>query len=337
MSRQGKDFELAYKWLYEMDQEKYTVTSPAYLYDPFSEDKREIDILVEFYDNNHIKRKMAIECRNRSKKQDVMWIEQLQQKKEDLSLDYILATTTTDFTKGAIKKARKHGVIIEKAESINQNYIHDIVEEKFFCDVFFFKLTFEELLFLNKDGDIVSYKNFFQALSFSEQMELLNELNGDLYYSINPYDILLESNVSKNIFFQNDKDNSMNICDTILFNDDKPAFFRKKDIIMIKYKIKITPFRLSLPLDKSLSVFEVEENINKKYRVRFGNEEEYIELGYIESSNYANINLSQRKYLRLAGGNLNLNTIFPNTTNIPQIDWKTIQHHFGEFDFGHIK
>ena len=114
LARKGKQFEQAYKWLYDLDKDKYTVTSPAYLYDSFAERKREIDVLVEFRDADNIKRKMAIECRDRSHNQDVMWIEQLQQKKEDLSLDYILATTTADFTTSAIKKAKAHGILIEK-------------------------------------------------------------------------------------------------------------------------------------------------------------------------------------------------------------------------------
>ena len=65
MPRIGKNFELAYKWLYDLDKDKYKVTSPAYLYDPFSERKREVDVLIEFYDNSNINRKLAIECRDR--------------------------------------------------------------------------------------------------------------------------------------------------------------------------------------------------------------------------------------------------------------------------------
>ncbi len=65
MPRKGKDFELVYKWWYDLDKEKYKVTSPAYLYDQFAERKREIDVLVEFCDNDNVNRKLAIECRSR--------------------------------------------------------------------------------------------------------------------------------------------------------------------------------------------------------------------------------------------------------------------------------
>ena len=40
MARKGRKFELAYKWLYDLDKDKYKVTSPAYLYDPFADEER---------------------------------------------------------------------------------------------------------------------------------------------------------------------------------------------------------------------------------------------------------------------------------------------------------
>ena len=61
MARKGRKFELAYKWLYDLDKDKYKVTSPAYLYDPFADEEREIDVLVEFKDGNNIDRKL-INC-----------------------------------------------------------------------------------------------------------------------------------------------------------------------------------------------------------------------------------------------------------------------------------
>ena len=88
MARKGREFEKAYEWLYSLD-ERFTVTSPAFLYDKAAEEKREVDVLVEYTDAKGLPRKICIECRDRGKPQDVMWIEQLQQKREDLGLDYL--------------------------------------------------------------------------------------------------------------------------------------------------------------------------------------------------------------------------------------------------------
>lgn len=94
-----KKLELAYKLI----NKKYTVTSPAMLYDKTTNSKREVDILIEYIDDKRLNRKIGIECRDRKKVEDSMWIEQLTTKKEDLELDCIIATTTRTFTKNAIK------------------------------------------------------------------------------------------------------------------------------------------------------------------------------------------------------------------------------------------
>lgn len=65
MARKGRGFELAYEWLYELD-EKYTVTCPAYVFDKAANENREVDVLVEYLDSKGFNRKIAIECRNRS-------------------------------------------------------------------------------------------------------------------------------------------------------------------------------------------------------------------------------------------------------------------------------
>ncbi len=337
LARKGKQFEQAYKWLYDLDKDKYTVTSPAYLYDPFAERKREIDVLVEFMDGDNIKRKMAIECRDRSHKQDVMWIEQLQQKKEDLSLDYILATTTADFTTSAIKKAKAHGVIIEKAEIFNANSLEGTLENEFFSDVFFFKLSFEYLYFVMDGNCVKPFKEFVKKLNFVEQVELMTSLNKDFYYAIEPHKYLKKANIENEIFFQNNKDNSVTITNKIVLKDSAPSIMLRKGVVALLFKIKIIPFRLSLPLNKSLSVFEVEEKRNKKFIAVFGNEDDNMEIGYIESKVYSDINLKKRKYFRLAGGRMNINTIFPGDRSELKINWdKIINEFLGEFDFSKI-
>lgn len=338
MARKGRDFELAYKWLYDLDKSKYKVTSPAFLYDPFAEKKREIDVLVEFCDKNNLNRKMAIECRDRKAPQDVLWIEQLQKKKEDLSLDYILATTTSNFTEGAINKARNHGVIIERAESFNLESIKEVTSDEFFVDIFFFKLTFKELVFLVKDAGWIEFEDYIKKLNFAEKMELMKFLNDDYYFSIEPHELLKEAKIESGEFFDNDKDNSIVINNEVYFDEyNIPKFFEKKNIMCFKDKIKISPFRLSLPLNKSLSITDVQEGKSKKYCAVFGNDEDYFEIGYINEEFYNNINLKKRSYLRYAGGSMRVNTLFPNVKKNINIDWDEIARDLlGEFDFEEI-
>ena len=338
MARKGRKFELAYKWLYDLDKDKYKVTSPAYLYDPFADEEREIDVLVEFKDGNNIDRKLAIECRDRKAAQDVLWIEQLQKKKEDLSLDYILATTTSKFTKGAINKARSHGVIIERAETFNLESIKEVTSNEFFSDIFFFKIAFKELSFLVKDEGWIEFKEYIKKLNFIEQIELRNVLNNEYYYTIDPHEFLKESKIKDDVFFQNDKDNSIVIDSDVHFlKEDVPALFKRKNILGLKNKIKVSPFRLSLPLNKSLSVLGGDDGKNKKYCAVFGNDEDYFEFGYIDNDYYNNMKLKKRKYMRCAGGSMRVNTLFPSGEKKIHIDWnRIIKDFWGEFDFSEV-
>ena len=68
MVRKGRNFEIAYKQLYELDKDKYKVESPAFITDKVTGNKREIDVLVKYYDDEHCLRKIAIECRDRKEK-----------------------------------------------------------------------------------------------------------------------------------------------------------------------------------------------------------------------------------------------------------------------------
>ncbi len=235
MARKGRKFELAYKWLYDLDR-KYKVTSPAFLYDKAAEEKREVDVLVEYMDSKGYNRKIAIECRDRKHKENVMWIEQLIQKREDLELDYIVATTTQAFTEGAIKKAKCHGVIIEQAEIINSKTINDNVSD-FFLDVFFFKLELLELNFYLKSQKKVSFQEYFKSLNFANQNQLLNDINKDLYFSIDPNTVVDECGFETKDFFSSE-DNCMEIKGDNLFSDmPKPQFMN--DVVFLIGKLEL--------------------------------------------------------------------------------------------------
>lgn len=166
MARQGREFEKAYEWLYSID-ERFTVTSPAFLYDKAAGEKREVDVLVEYSDSKGLPRKICIECRDRAKAQDVMWIEQLQQKREDLGLDYIIATTTSSFTSGAIRKAKYHGIIIEQAEMLSKKTLDDNVQS-FFFDVFFFKFELLEMTLHTLSHGRISLKDYLKHRNIFE-------------------------------------------------------------------------------------------------------------------------------------------------------------------------
>lgn len=307
MPREGREFEEAYEWLYSLD-ERYKVTSPAYLYDKAAGIDREIDVLVEYTDEQGLPRKISIECRDRKSTQNVMWIEQLQQKREDVGLDYIIATTTSKFSEAAITKARYHGIILEQAEMLSKKTVENNVQQ-FFFDAFFLKFELLELnLFVINKGKM-TLKQFMAGLNILERAALLKHLNTDFYFSIDPQKIINENNIRQEDFYTKE-DNSMEINgNNVLIQDKKPSVLR--DVMFVAWKVRVVPHKISLPLADSISVFDGETRSNKDYRAIYGDDKEYFRIGYLEGKLFTELNLEPRKYMRFASANIGLNTIIP--------------------------
>lgn len=334
MARQGREFEKAYEWLYSLD-DRFTVTSPAFLYDKAAGEKREVDVLVEYSDSKGFSRKICIECRDRAKAQDVMWIEQLQQKREDLGLDYIIATTTSSFTSGAIRKAKYHGVIIEQAEMLSKKILDDNAQS-FFFDIFFFKFELLEMTLHTLSYGKISLKDYLKHRNIFERAEILKEINTNFYFSIDPNQIIQDNNIKPEDFFTTE-DSSIDIRgDNILDHNKMPACMA--DVKAIVWKIHVIPYRVTLPLTDSLSVFDGEERTNKDYRATYGNEDEFFKIGYLEGQLFTEIKMKPRKYLRAAYGELSLNTIIPKTVDTSNaVNMNYITENFvGEFDLSKL-
>lgn len=334
--RKGRTFEKDNAWLYELDQDKYKVTTPAYLYDKTADEKREVDVLIEYIDKNQIQRKIGIECRDRKHKQDVMWIEQLQQKREDLELDYIIATVTSDFTEGAIKKARYHGIILEKAEVLCSELLDEIKNE-FNIDIYFAKYILHSISVLNNKGEILNVKKCFADLNVFSQEELKKELNMIILENCPPFQLLEDGKLTKEQFFDN-TDNKMQVRGhvNITPSDERRGILDDLQIRSLKYDISILPFRISLPLNQSISVFDGDGGKNKKYRAFFGaTDGDYVDTGYIEHNTKFKMNLRRRQF-GFVGMDMHLNTILPEDLEMPEIDWKMIWQYIPECDFSRL-
>ena len=336
MARRGKEFELAYKWLYGIDENKYKITSPANIYDKAAGRKREVDVLIEYNDQNGILRKIAVECRDRKKVQDSMWIEQLKTKREDLELDYIIAITTNKFSRGAINKARYHGIIIEEAEYLDKSVIDNISKE-FMIDLLFIKFEVLELNFFI-DYEIVTYKDLFSRMGLIDRFFLLDYLNHDYYYSIDPNSIMEQTGLDKDYCYKHSDDGFMFISNDIVFNENCPNIIKKIGISRMYIKIRMVPHKTSLSLNKSLSVFTVDPKKNKKYSAFFGSEDENIVIGYLNDGEvFHKIKLKNRKYYRLIGANMKINTIFPNGLDNSKINMEElVTKGLGQFDLSKL-
>lgn len=315
MPRKGKKFENEYAWLHEINKD-YNVISPAYLTDKITGEKREIDVLIQYKDDEGNLRSIGIECRDRNNKENVMWIEQLVTKKNDLGLDFMIATTTKDFSKTAIEKALHYGVIIEKAEMLDSKLIEEKTKE-FICDVFYLIVKVKECSFLLNNGNIIDLKSMLKNLSLIEKSMLLRKLDEILLLDFDFAAMLEQTELKLENFFEPQKEAFAELNRTLYGTDNRGDILEKLKINAISYKLELQPHRISLPLNKSLSVFFVKEKENKKYRALFGSEEENITIGYLSDNNIdVTVNLKQRKYCRIIGGNTQINTIFPKDREI---------------------
>lgn len=110
-----------------------------------------------------------------------------------------------------------------------------------------------------------------------------------------------------------------------------------KQIAAISWEIKAIPYKLSLPIYDSLSVFEAQTRKNKNYCVKYGGDEEYLEIGYLDGKSYTTLNLQPRKYYRFAGAHIELNTVFPEGVEmaVPDLDYIS-RNLVGEFDMSKL-
>ena len=85
------------------------VTESGMVFDQDTSTLREVDILVEYRYAHHDFR-VIIECRDRSRKGTVQWIDELIGKTRSLAVNKVVAVSKEGFTKTAISKARAHGI-----------------------------------------------------------------------------------------------------------------------------------------------------------------------------------------------------------------------------------
>lgn len=79
---------------------------------------RQIDISII---NNDLL--TLVECRLHKSKQDVKWIEELIGRRQSLNADSIIAVSSSGFTKGALAKAKKYGIITRDLTELTKEEI----------------------------------------------------------------------------------------------------------------------------------------------------------------------------------------------------------------------
>lgn len=310
MSRKGKDFERAYEWLYNLDENKFKVTSPAYVFDKVAKIKREIDVLIEYEDNDGSTKKIGIECRDRKEVADVTWIEQLIQKKKDVGLDYYIATTTRHFSKAMILKAKYYGIFIETADKFDRNFLENISDE-FYLENHYAKCSLKNVLLLD-NNKIIDLKSIVRKLNIFEIEKLKKILNIEYYRQFTILKEIEDAGIKSEDFYTSNKSVIIK-CILNINESNELNILINKGIKMIYMELEVEPVKYIVPLTKHLSTFWEKHQNNKDYIGRFEQGDAYLEIGYLYESKkiFFNEKLPEQKDFRYLGSSMHINTIFP--------------------------
>lgn len=126
--------------------------------------EREVDVLLTLNAGIGVLR-IAIECRERSRKDDVSWIDELIGKYRNLFIDKVIAVSNTGFTAAAIEKARLNNItlmaVVDASTTNWQAVFHSLgyaqVSHRFTVKSFVFESQPRMTTAIQKDDTITLY------------------------------------------------------------------------------------------------------------------------------------------------------------------------------------
>lgn len=118
MTKQTNAFQKLILYIHEaLEAKDSKVTESAMLPEKNIEKKilREVDVLIEKNINNSIAR-IAVECRDRTSKDDIQWVDSLIGKYLNLEVHKVIAVSNSGFSKSAIAKAKANNIELKTLE-----------------------------------------------------------------------------------------------------------------------------------------------------------------------------------------------------------------------------
>lgn len=118
--KKAEEFEQFIERIHKLvEDQDAQVTWNDHIVDPDNPDQcRQIDVTI--HRPCHL---THVECRIRNTPQDVKWIEELIGRRASLRADAMIAVSASGFTKGAIKKAEAHGIILRTLNTLSEQEI----------------------------------------------------------------------------------------------------------------------------------------------------------------------------------------------------------------------
>lgn len=124
-TKKGKEFEKLVELLEHcLIPDGAKVKSPDYIPDKITGSLREVDVSIRM-NVASVPILIIVECRDRTKTEDVTWIEQLAQKRNDLNAAKAVAVSSSGFSQNAQTKARILDIETRCIDDITSNDIRD--------------------------------------------------------------------------------------------------------------------------------------------------------------------------------------------------------------------
>lgn len=130
MPKRTNNFQQLIHKIYEcMNDDETIITESGEIWDHDGEILREVDILIERKSPNGCFRCM-VECRDRSRKESIQWIDELIGKSRSLNVNKVIAVSSKGFAHSAIVKAKKNKIethtLIESLLSDLPDWVSDV-------------------------------------------------------------------------------------------------------------------------------------------------------------------------------------------------------------------
>lgn len=123
MPRLGRELEKLVSLLEEsLLPTTAVVTSPGFLADRVTGEAREVDVCVRMPVGS-VEVVVILECRDRHAVQDVTWIEQLAQKRDDVLASRAVAVSASGFSQSAVRKARFLGIDLRTFKDLDPSIV----------------------------------------------------------------------------------------------------------------------------------------------------------------------------------------------------------------------
>lgn len=124
-TKKGKEFEKLVELLeYCLIPDGAKVKSPDYIPDKITGSLREVDVSIRM-NIGSVPILIIVECRDRARGEDVTWIEQLSQKRNDLNAAKAVAVSSSRFSQNAQTKAKVLGIETRCIDEITSDDIRD--------------------------------------------------------------------------------------------------------------------------------------------------------------------------------------------------------------------